>query len=105
MNEILQGTTPSFVIEIPEEIPVSTISALELAFNNGRGLQIYHLADVSLDADLNAIVKPFTEIETLSLMPCDPMYWQLRFRTPDGIFGTRKARVNVEDLMSQEVLS
>lgn len=105
MNEILQGTTPSLTIKIPVEIPVSTITALELALANGGGLTLLHLADVSLDADLNAISYRFSETQTLSLNPNIPLTYQIRFVAQGEVFGTKKARINIYDLMSSEVLS
>lgn len=104
MIEILQGTTPTFTIEIPEEISVSGITALELSLANGSGLIIKRLADVNLDANANAITYHFTEAETLSLNPHIPLTYQIRFEAQGEIYGTKKARINVDDLMSQEAI-
>lgn len=48
MNGILQGTTPSLTITIPEEISVSSITALELAFKQMASVTLLHMADVSM---------------------------------------------------------
>lgn len=105
MNGILQGTTPTFTITIPEEIPVSNITAAELAFKQSGTVWIYHLSDLIIDAEDNTISKAFAEDETLALNPTAPLSWQLRIRTADGIFGTPQARINVLDLISEEAIS
>lgn len=104
MNGILQGTTPSLVITIPEEIPVSTITAAELTFKHANTLSIYHLSDLDVDTEENSLTYAFTETETLALNPIAPLSWQLRIQTPDGIFGTIQQRISVLNLISQEVL-
>lgn len=105
MNGILQGTTPSLTITIPEEISVDEITALELAFKQMASVTLLHMADVSLDAEANSITYSFTQAQTLALIPSAPLMWQLRIQTADGIFGTPQGRLNVLDLISQEALS
>lgn len=105
MNGILQGTTPSLTITIPEEISVSSITALELAFKQMASVTLLHLADVSMDAEANTITYAFTEAQTLALISSAPLMWQLRIETADGIFGTPQGRLNVLDLISQEALT
>jgi len=105
MNGILQGTTPSLTITIPEEISVSSITALELTFKQVFGVSVHHLADVIIDTEANTITYAFSEAETLALSPAAPLMWQLRIQTADGIFGTPQGRLNVLDLISQEALS
>ncbi len=105
MNGILQGTTPSLTITIPEEISVSSITALELAFRQMASVTLLHLEDVRMDAEANTITYAFTEAQTLALSPSAPLMWQLRIETADGIFGTPQNRINVLDLISQEALT
>lgn len=105
VNAILQGTTPSLTITIPEEITVDEITALELTFKQAFGVSVHHLADVSLDIEDNTITYAFSEAETLALSPAAPLLWQLRIQTTDGIFGTPQNRINVLDLISQEAMS
>lgn len=105
MSGILQGTTPFFVCEIPEEIAVDTLTAIELTIRNNGVMYIYHLADLILDSEENTINRLFTEEETLALDPDSPFYWQLRVRTPDGmIYGTPRSRFEILDLMSKEMI-
>lgn len=105
MNGILQGTTPSLTITIPEEISVSSITALELAFKQMASVTLLHMADVSIDTEANTITYTFSETQTLALIPSAPLMWQLRIETADGIFGTPQNRINVLDLISQEALT
>lgn len=105
MNGILQGTTPTLTITIPEEIPVSSITAAELTFKQLGTVWIYHLSELVIDSEENTISKTYTEAETLALNPTAPLSWQLRIETPDGIFGTPQARINVLDLISEEAIS
>lgn len=104
MNGILQGTTPTLVLEIPEQIPVSSITAAELAIKQGSSVVLYHLPDLVVDGEENTISREFTEAETLAMNPVTPLSWQLRIQTSDGIFGTVQQRISVLDLISQEVL-
>lgn len=101
MNGILQGTTPSLVIEIPEQLPVDTITAAELTIKHSGRTTLFHLADLTVDAEDNTISKAFSEQETLALNPVSPLSWQLRIQTPDGIFGTVQQRISVLDLISE----
>lgn len=104
MNGILQGTTPTLVITIPDEIPVSDIRALELAIKHNGAVTLHHLPDVTVNANDNSISRTFTEAETLALNPSMPLFYQLRIQTIDGIFGTEQSRLNVLDLISQEAI-
>lgn len=105
MNGILQGTTPSLVITIPEEISVSTITAAELAFKHNGETVLHHLSDLTIDGEANTLTYAFTEEETLALSPAAPLTWQLRIRTADGVFGTTQQRISVLDLISEEELA
>lgn len=101
---ILQGTTPVLTIQIPEEVSVSTIIAAELAIRNDEKLTLYHLPELTVDDEENTISKSFTEEETLALNPSSPLNYQLRVKTPSGIYGTDKKQLRVIDLMSEEMI-
>lgn len=101
MSAILQGTTPTLTITIPDEIPVANITALELAFKHGGTTNLLHLSDVVVDGEENTVSYTFSEEETLALNPAFPIIWQLRIQTADGIFGTTQARIGVYDLISE----
>lgn len=104
MSAFLQGTTPTFVITFPAETAVSDFTALELAFYHNRKTTLHHLADVTIDSTANTATYNFTEAETLAMNPDVPFFWQVRIRTADGIFGTEKARLEVKDLISKEMI-
>lgn len=105
MNGILQGTTPALVLELPEMVPVDTITKVELTIKQRGAISISHKADVQFDTAENTIIKEFSETETLALDDSQPLYYQLRVETPNGIYGTIGARVEVFDLYSKEVIS
>lgn len=106
MASILQGTTPSITFNISEEdFAVSDVTKLELVFSNNGKTETKGLSDVTLDADANSITYTFTEAETLALAPTARLYYQLRFGFADGsIIGTKKASIDVSDLISEEAL-
>lgn len=100
---LLQGTTPPFVISVPE-IPVTSIIGIELMFYHKGAKTKHDLSDVTVDAEENTLTYNFTETETLALDPDFPLFWQLRIKTASGIVGTLKEEINVEDLISEEVM-
>lgn len=106
MSSILQGTTPSITFNISEEdFAVSDVVKLELVFSNNGKVETKGLSDVTIDADANSITYTFTEAETLALAPTARLYYQLRFGFQDGsIVGTKKASIDVSDLISEEAL-
>lgn len=106
MASILQGTTPSLEITIkPEDFAVSDVTALELALSNASTLVVKGLSDVTVDTEKNSFVYMFTQDETLALSASNRLYHQWRFKFADGnIAGTRKASIDIEDLMSEETL-
>lgn len=105
MSGILQGTTPTLTITIPEETPVSGIRGIELTLKQGDTVTLLHRSDLIVDTEANTISRLFSEEETLALNPSQPLFWQLRIETADGIFGTPKGRITVFDLISTEALT
>lgn len=107
MNSILQGTTPTLTIAIdPTDFSVENIVALELAVKQKSNISVYDLSDVSIDPAANTVSYTFTEEETLAFIPDILLFVQLRFLFPDGtICGTDRMSLNVDDLISSEVLS
>lgn len=102
MNGILEGTTPSLRIRVPQQIPVSNLTGVELTLRHKGVKTKYGLSDMIVDAENNIVAYPFTERQTLDLDPDEPLYWQVRFKTSSGIVGTKPARVEVYELMSEE---
>lgn len=101
MDSILQGTTPTLIIEITDPVPVSSILSLELAIKHKGQLTIFRKSDVELDTETNSIIKRFSETETLAMDPESDLFYQLRVKTVDGIYGTDKTRVDIMGLMSE----
>lgn len=104
MNKLLQGTTPKLVITIPAPIAVADVFSVELTFEHVGTKKIVYIDGVTLDTDENTITYRFTERETLDMNPKQPLYWQLRIKTQDGIFGTEQESIDVKDLLSEEVM-
>ena len=104
MNGILQGTTRSLVLSIPEEVPVSNILEIELNLSH-KGIDSLHgLEDVSVDSEENTLTYNFTQAETLALDPSFSLIWQLRIKTASGIVGTLPSAIKVYDLLSEVLL-
>ena len=105
-NSILQGTTPSLTITVSaDDFAVTDVTKLELVLQNGPTTLKKGLTDVTLDAEANTITYTFTQSETLALHPAARLFYQLRFGFQDGsIVGTKKASLNVADLISEEAL-
>ena len=105
MNGILQGTTPSLVLSIPEDVPVSNVISAELVLEHKGTKQKHGLSDVTVDADENTFTYKFSEDETLVLDPNYPLRWQLRLKTSSGIVGTEVETIDVLDLISEEKMA
>lgn len=102
---ILQGTTPSLVITVPDTVDLSAVTAIELTLTHDNNKHIIDLSGVTVDTTANTITYDFTEAFTLSLDPEKPMKWQLRVKTSAGkILGTPIKTVSVLDLMSEEAM-
>lgn len=102
LDALLQGTTPRLTITIPDSIPVSEISALELSLTHKEQTTLLHLPDVDLDVEENVIIKRFSEAETLAMDPDYDLTWQLRVKVNNEIVGTQKSRIDIIDLQSEE---
>lgn len=104
MNGILQGTTPKLVITIPVEHMLTAVTEIELTIQHKGTKLLLHLADVTVDTDANTITYAFTEAQTLALDPKEPLLWQLRLKTSNGIVGTLPSEVKVYDLLSEVIM-
>lgn len=104
MNKLLQGTTPKLIITIPAPLAVADVMSLELTFEHLGTKKLVYMDGVTLDTDENTITYRFTERETLDMNPKHPLYWQLRIKTQDGIFGTEQESIDVKDLLSEVVM-
>lgn len=104
MNKLLQGTTPKLIITIPAPLDVADVMSLELTFEHLGTKKLVYMDGVTLDTDKNTVTYRFTERETLDMNPKHPLYWQLRIKTQDGIFGTEQESIDVKDLLSEVVM-
>ena len=101
MSALMQGTTPSIEITIStEDFLLSNVTAMELYILNGRNLNTYEMADLTIDTTNNTITKAFTEAETASLNPKSKVVIQARFWFADGsIVGINKISFQVADML------
>ena len=101
MNGILQGTTPSLVLEAdPEELWVDAAEKIELYVQNGGSIVTYTGSELTIDAEANTVTKAFTEAETAALKRGFPVVAQARFWMPSGqIVGSNKVSFAVEDML------
>ena len=104
MNKVLQGTTPKLVITIPDPIAVADIINVEYTMEHVGTKKIVYIDGVTLYPDENTITYRFTERETLDMDPKQPLYWQLRIKTQDGIYGTDTETIDVKKLLSEEAM-
>ena len=101
MNGIMQGTTPSLVLEAdPEELWVEAAVKIELYVQNYGNLATYTGEDLTIDAEANTITKAFTEAETAAFRRGFPVEAQARFWMPNGqVVGSNKVSFSVEDML------
>lgn len=105
MSGILQGTTPSLVITVPDDVALANITGLELTLAHKNTKTVLGASDVTIDTEDNTITYQFTEEQTLALDPKAMLVWQLRLRNSSGIVGTLPASIKVYDLISEDVMA
>lgn len=100
MASIMQGTTPALTIRIdPGDLDVADIVRVELYVLDEYECTTYTLDDLTVDTDRNSITKVFTEEETARFTPGKTITVQGRLFFPDGIVGTQKIRIGVDDMI------
>lgn len=105
MNGILQGTTPKLVISIPDNVPLSSVNAIELMLVHKGAQTIVDMTGVTVDTEANTITYQFTEAQTLALDPRGTIVWQLRLKSDTNIVGTRPGTIRIYDLISEEAMA
>lgn len=102
MNDmIMQGTTPSLMIEIStDDLSLADVSEVELYIQHGQTVTVYTSGDLAIDTERNTITKVFTEEETASYSPTSYLTVQARFFFPGGaIVGMEKVLIRVADMI------
>lgn len=100
MASIMQGTTPALTIYIdPDDVSVSDITAVELYVLDSYSCTTYTLDDLTVNAEDNSITKVFSEDETARFTPGKVITVQGRLWFQDGIVGTQKIRIGVDDMI------
>ena len=107
MDRILQGTTPTLVIELnKEDVLLNSVDQIELVFHQvGQAFTVKSENDCVLNAEDNTVSYHFTEEETLAMKPGKPLVYQMRLKTNTGeILGTEKAEIDILNLMRDAVM-
>ena len=101
MIGIMQGTTPSLVLEAdPDELWVESATKIELYVQNGGNLVTYTENDLTIDPEANTITKTFSEAETAAFLRGFPVTAQARFWMPNGaVLGSNKVSFAVADML------
>lgn len=102
MDEIMQGTTPSLILEVdPNDMWLTSVTKIEVYLTNGGKIVTYTQDDIAVDTEANTITKHFSEEETASFSRKHPVVVQARFWTENGqVVGTHKASFDVADMLT-----
>lgn len=101
MISMIRGTTPTHIFELPfqakilDEVKVSYAQAKEVVVEKDT-------EDCTLEE--NTITVKLTQEETLRFSPIGNVDVQLKVKTSDStVLATRAMRVNIEDILNEEV--
>ena len=84
-----RGTTPTFAITLPTDIPVNTLTGAYLTFEqNGETLIEKQLSDFTQDTTNNALLLELTQEETLKFTQGQIVNYQLRFKTASKAYSS-----------------
>lgn len=100
MTSIMQGTTPSLMIQIsPDDLHLSDVTAMEMYIRSGSRLTTYTMEELTVDTDANTITKHFSIEETTAMDPRKNITVQARFWVGDAVIGINKINIGVADMM------
>lgn len=100
-----RGTTPTFLIELPDSISVSSIDAAFLTFEqNGDTMLEKDLTAMTLDTTNNTIAVVLTQEETLAFAGDKAVRYQLRFTIGGSAYATQKWQVTAEQILKDGVI-
>ena len=104
MVEILQATTPSFILTIPNSVDLSVMNNLCFSIKQNDNVIIHKFLD-SLSVDGQTVSVFLTQLETLQLAAGQAKI-QLNWLYPDGTRGaTREVVITVLDNLLKEVMT
>ena len=100
-----RGTTPTFLIELPNDTSVSSIDAAFLTFEQNNNIVIEKdLNAMTLDATHNTLAVVLTQEETLSFIESIPVRYQLRFTIGGSAYATDMWQVPAEKIIKDGVI-
>lgn len=92
---IYTGTTPEFIIELPEEISVASITVAYISFEQwGAKLVEKSIEDIGIDTVNNTVSVTLTQADTLKFAKGELKY-QLRFAIGGAAYATEDFSVPV----------
>lgn len=102
---MFRGTTPTFVIEIPENLSVNDFDSAYLTFEqSGSTVLEKDLANMTLDSANNTLAVVLTQAETLALTGDKFVRYQLRFTIGGSAYATQKWQVSVEQILKDGLI-
>lgn len=100
-----RGTTPTFVIELPQETAVSDITVAYLTFKqNGSVIIDKALEDMTLNVQDNTLEIVLTQAETLSFVSGAQVQYQLRFGIGGSYYATRAWTIPAEAILKDGMI-
>lgn len=100
-----RGTTPTVVIEIPNEIPVSSITVAYLSFEqNKRKVIEIPLEDMDLDTENNTLSVTLSQEQTLKFENNVMVMYQLRLGVDGAYYATNIWEVPAERIIKDGVI-
>ena len=104
MDAIMQGTTPSLVIEVDkEDFLFSDVTGIDYRVRTGGRVIRYTMPDLQVDTDANTVTRVFTAEETQSFNMAYPIEVQFRCFFADGsVAAINKLSYKVAEFIGME---
>ena len=101
-----RGSTPTITMTLPEEIPVSGVTAAILTIaQKGKEIIRKELADFTVDATTNTLELPLSQEDTLALDKDIIAEIQLKVKDEaEHVFPSDIIRVPVDRILNEEVI-
>lgn len=102
---MIKGTTPTYVIQIDDDVDFSTFEFAEAAFRQRTILVRKTGEDVRINAEAKTISVSLTQEETLRFDPQNPALIQIRIKDSSGkVFSHPPIEISIIPCLSEEVI-
>lgn len=100
-----RGSTPRIIMELPDSMPVSCISAAVLSIGQG-GTEVIKkvLADMTVSAEDNTVSAVLTQADTMLLSDNSNAQIQLKCKINDDVTVSEIETVDVSMLLNNDIL-